>query len=191
MIEAIRSHSNHTLFGVIAEGVPALLSSFNALVNQVALTIILQVVISIPLFYLHHNLFALGFVIGFIFDKQVSAVVDKVNVVYNAHRTLLERALFYGGGGFLAILTMPTSMVIATLYYSAQWGALLYQESLTRYPRSPSPNSLDEAKFQENDLAKEDLIEIIIDDRDETIPFTKSQENDFAKEELIEIIIEK
>jgi hypothetical protein len=138
MIEAIRYCSNHTLLGVIAEGIPALLK-LTALINQVALGIILQVVISIPLFYLYNNLFALGFAIGFVFDKQVSAVVEKVNVVYNAHRTLLERTLVFGGGGFLALLTMQTSMVIATLYYSAQWGALFYQNSLSRYPQPGPP----------------------------------------------------
>ena len=136
MIEAIRSYSNHSLFGIVAEGIPALLSALNVLVNHIAHTILIQVAISFGLFYLHHNLFALGFVIGFIFEKQVREVVEKVNVVYAAHRTLLERVLFFGGGGFLVILTMPTSMVIATLYYSSQWGALLYQSSLARYPQT-------------------------------------------------------
>lgn len=143
MIDTIRAYSQHTLFGIIAEGVPALLDSLNALIYRVALNTIIQVAISIPLFYLHHNLFALGFVVGFIFDRQVRKLVDKVNTVYNAQRTLLERVLFFGGGGFLAILTMPTSMVIATLYYSSQWGNLLYQNSLTRYPQIPSDREAD------------------------------------------------
>jgi hypothetical protein len=137
MIDTIRSYNHHTLFGLIAEGIPDLLDSLNALVNQVALGIIVQVLISLPLFYLHHNLFALGCTIGFIFDKQVCALVEKVNVVYSAQRTLLEKTLFFGIGGFFAILTMPTSMVIATIYYSTQWGALLYQNSRDRYPLSP------------------------------------------------------
>jgi hypothetical protein len=139
MIETIRTYSNHSLFGIIAEGIPALLSALDALVYHVARIILVQVLISIPLFYLHHNLFALGFVVGFIFEKQVREVVEKVNIVYIAHRTLLERVLLFGGGGFLVILTMPTSMVIATLYYSAQWGALLYQNSLKRYPQNNPP----------------------------------------------------
>lgn len=159
MIEAIRSYSSHTLYGMIAEGIPALLKSLNMLVNRVALSILIQVVISIPLFYYHHNLFALGFVIGFVFDKQVRAVVEKVNVVYNAHQTLLERVLFFGGGGFLAILTMPTSMVIATLYYSAQWGALLYQQSLARYRQdNPPPNPAEPT--EPADPAPEIVIEV-------------------------------
>jgi hypothetical protein len=160
MIDAIRSYSQHTLIGVIAEGAPALLDSLNALVNRVALSIIIQVVISIPLFYLHHNLFALGFVVGFVFDKQVRMLVDKVNTVYNAQRTLLERVLFFGGGGFLAILTMPTSMVIATLYYSSQWGAVLYQNSLTRYSRVPSERDSGAEIDLEGEIHSEDELDL-------------------------------
>ena len=85
-----------------------------------------------PLFYLHHNLFALGFVIGFIFDKETSSIMEKVNIVYHARRNFLEQTLFFGGGGFLSILAMPTSMIILTLYNSAKWGNLLYQSSLNR-----------------------------------------------------------
>jgi hypothetical protein len=139
MIETIQSYSNHSLFGIIAEGISSLLSALDALVYHTARTILIQVLISAPLFYLHHNLFALGFVVGFIFEKQVREVVEKVNVVYNAHRTLLERVLLFVGGGLLVILTMPTSMITATLYYSAQWGALLYQKSLNRYPQNNPP----------------------------------------------------
>lgn len=172
MVEALGSYSNHTLFGVIAEGVSGLLSSLNALVNRVALGILIQIVISIPLFYLHHNLFALGFVIGFIFDRQVNTVVEKVDEVYSAHRTLLEKSLFFGGGGFLAILTMPTSMVIATLYYSAQWGALLYQSSLARY-RPPHAEM--------NDQEGIDLEEVQIDDGEEM----NIESIDFKETELL------
>jgi hypothetical protein len=164
MIETLRTYSEHSLLGVLAEGIPELLHDLDALVNRVALTIIVQCLISLPLFYFHHNLFALGFVVGFVFDKQVRLVVDKVNVIYNAHRTFLERFLFFAGGGFLAILTMPTSMVIATLYYSSQWGALLYQGSLNRY-RHSSTDDCDEAdqmervQKQEVDMPLEEIEE--------------------------------
>lgn len=135
MIDSIHFYSQHTLLGLVADGIPAIKSTLDALVNKVALAVITQVVITVPLFYLHHNLFALGFVVGFIFDKQVREIVQKVNVVYNAQQTLLDKVLFYGGGVFLAILTMPTSMIAATLYYSSQWGALLYQNCKNSYPK--------------------------------------------------------
>lgn len=148
MIPNLHSFRNsHTVIGIIADGIPALINALNLLVHRIAITIILQVLISIPLFYLHHNLFALGFVIGFVFDKQVREVVEKVNIVYSAQRPLLERVVLFGGGSFLVVLTMPTSMVIATLYYSAQWGSFLYQNSLARQrpvqnapiPQDPPP----------------------------------------------------
>lgn len=147
MIETLRIYSQHTLFGILAEGIPALVNTLTAVVHRIATSIIVQVVISIPLFYLHHNLFALGFVVGFVFDKQIREVVEKVNLVYSAKRTLLEQLAFFGGGGFLAILTMPTSMVIATLYYSAQWGALLYQSNLAHQRKSQPPVEPDQQKI--------------------------------------------
>ncbi len=151
MINAVYNYANHTIIGTIIEGIPALFVSIQVRIYRIAKDILIQIAISVPLFYLHHNLFALGFVIGFIFDKQISEIVEKVNIVYKAHQTLLERVLFFGGGGFLAILTMPTSIVIATLYYSAQWGALLYQSCLARHlQNAPIGN----AKEEEEDVEK-------------------------------------
>jgi hypothetical protein len=95
------------------------------------------------LFFLHHNLFAVGFAIGFICDKQVRELVEKVNAVYNVQRSSLEKLAFYGAGGFIAVYTMPTSIVVATLYYSAQCGTWLYQSSLARQmPLSHEPPNL-------------------------------------------------
>jgi hypothetical protein len=181
MIEAIRSYSNHTfsnhtLFVAIAEGVPALLSSIHARINYVALNVFIQVIISLPLLYLHHNLFALGFVIGFIFDDQIQraisenekiravvnnekirTIVEKVNIVYKAQNTFLRQFLVFGVGGLLALYTMQTSMPIATLYYSSQWGALLYQDSLAHYRKLlPEQNNdainLDQQNGENNNI---------------------------------------
>jgi hypothetical protein len=145
MIESIRTYSDHTLIGIFVEGLPALAKSIrDAIINHIALSILVQVAISLPLFYFHHNLFSLGFVLGFAGDKLVQEMVHKVNVVYNAPRTLLESCLLFAGGGFLASLTMPTSMIFATLYYSAQWGAMLYQSCLARYLQANPPLSMEE-----------------------------------------------
>lgn len=132
MIEAIRYYGSHTIVDTITEAVSAVVSTFLNAIDATINRIAVQIIITAPLFYLHHNLFTLGFVIGFVFDRQVREVVEKVNVVYNAQRSLVERVLFIGGGSVLALLTMPTSLVIATLYYSAQWGALLYKSSRER-----------------------------------------------------------
>lgn len=102
------------------------------IVNEIALEVFFQLAISVPLFYLHHNFFALGFVVGFIFDQKVIEIVKKVEIVINAQQTFKERTLFYIGGGFLALLSMPTSLIIATLYYSSQCGSSLYHNSLTK-----------------------------------------------------------
>lgn len=159
MIEAIRSYGNHSLLGVIAGGIPKLITSRCLMITRVALIIFRQ----IALFYLHPNLFTLGFVIGLIFDKKVLALVKKVNIIYDSHKTFLEKTLFFGGGGFLALLTLPTSIVIATLYYSAHWGALFYQKSLTRYSSNPAADPSSESNADPISDADDPLSEIVIE----------------------------
>lgn len=144
MIESLHLYSQHTLFGIVAEGIPALINNIASLVNQISMRVLIEVAISAHLFYFHHNLFALGFVIGFVFDKQIREVVEKVDVVYHAKRSLLENLLLFGGGGFLALLTMQTSLPIAALYYSAKWGALLYKHSLARQPNAAEDVAADD-----------------------------------------------
>lgn len=130
MIENMRSYTDHTILGIITEGFPALARSVKELlINRIALSIL----ISIPFVYLHPNLFAIGFVFGFIFNQKVAEVIAKVNLVYSAYTSLLERVLLLGGGTLLTILTLPTSLVVFTFYFSAQSGALLYQHSLDRH----------------------------------------------------------
>lgn len=126
----ILQYTDHTIIGILIDGTANLIESRSYVINRVSLTIFSQVLISIPLFLIHHNLFVLGFVVGFVFDGLVREVAEKVNVVYNAQRTYLEKFLFYGGGIFLTLLTMPTSLIVATFYYSSQWGCKLYKNSL-------------------------------------------------------------
>lgn len=156
MLETARFYTNHTIIGIVTEGIPGLCRSIRDVVHEIAIPVIVQVAITIPLFYLHHNLFALGFIIGFVFDKEVKIVVEKVNIVYNTQRSMLENALLFGGGGLIACLAMPTSMIIATLYYSAQWGALLYQNSFARYEQQ---NAID---AEPNLVPAEQAIEVVV-----------------------------
>lgn len=128
----IQQYTDHTIIGILIDGTANLINSRTAVINRVSLTIFCQVLISLPLFLLHHNLFVLGFVVGFVFDGQVREIAEKVNVVFNAQRTYLEKFLFYAGGTFLALLTMPTSLILATFYYSSQWGCKLYKVNLDR-----------------------------------------------------------
>lgn len=157
MINAIRTYTNHTVIGIIVEGVPSLVSSIKAVVHKVALSTLINVVISIPLFYLQHNLFVMGFIVGFVFDKQVRQLVEKVNTVFQTQRSYLENTVIFVGGSFVALLALPTSMVVATLFYSSQWGAALYHNSFAR-------NNKEEAKHD-----PEDPMELVQDPIDEEI----------------------
>ena len=154
MIDTLRSYHQHTLIGVFAEGVSYLAkTSLDTKIKNVvnaALDIIAQVIIPGGLFYLHHNLFALGFVVGFIFDKEVRILVEKVNTVFMAKRTWVERVIFFGGGGYLVLWTMPTSLITSTLYLSAQWGAELYRTSKIRSSQPTFPQHSDEHLTNKN-----------------------------------------
>lgn len=143
MIQALGLYNrHHTFWNLITESIATL----QVLVSEVALNILRQIVISAPFLYAHPNLFVLGFGIGFVFDKQIRHVVNKVNIIFEAHRTLFERLLLFVGGGVFALYTMPASLMTATLYYSAKWGALFYKTSEARLrargahvPFPPSP----------------------------------------------------
>lgn len=134
MLQKIQPYIEHTVLGIACEGTKAVLNGLEYLVNSKALEIISKVVISIPLLVLHHNLFAFGLAAGFVYSSKTREIVDKVNTVLKAQRTTFEQFTFYGIGGFFALLTMPTSMILATLYYSSQWGAFIFEESRKRYP---------------------------------------------------------
>lgn len=142
MIDAIRSYSNHSLIGIIAEGIPTILKLRFAMITRVALNILFHS----ALFYYHPNLFPLGFICGVFFDKKVANIVKKVNIIYNAHKTFLEQVLLFGGGGFLFLLTMPFSRIITTLYYSSQLGALIYKKCLNGV--SPLSDPTDEKEVE-------------------------------------------
>lgn len=130
---AIENFASHS-YQVASRSVFRVKKTVQDVVNKVALNILILAICSAPLLYLHHNLFAVGFAFGLVFDKRVQDVVGRVNTVYSARRSHLGKILFYSIGGTLALLTMPTSMIMATIYYSSQCGALLYQKSFAAAP---------------------------------------------------------
>ncbi|MCE2983239.1 MAG: hypothetical protein LW832_06700 [Parachlamydia sp.] len=132
MTESIQYYSERLIVEPTEHVVATVLSTLSVITNSVAVEIIVQAGITFPLFCLHHNLFALGFTAGFIFADTMKEIVEKVNVVYNAKRSLLENICLVGISTPLLIITMPTTIVVATLYYSARWGSFLYHDSLRR-----------------------------------------------------------
>lgn len=104
-------------------------SSFSASVASISQVVLylLDTLVSVSLFYLQHNLFILGFAVGFIFDQKAYSVIKKVSLIFNAKRTQRESILFFAGGALGAVLTMPTSLCLATLYRSAELGVKIYR----------------------------------------------------------------
>lgn len=122
--------ASHPIIEDVSQRVSSFVSSTEALTNNVAVPIFLQILISLPLVYLHHNLFTLGFAFGFVCDKLTREVQQKVDTVYKAERTPFQKVLFFGGGTILSIYLMPNVLIIATIYYSAISGSYLYRSCL-------------------------------------------------------------
>lgn len=82
-----------------------------------------RLAISVFLFLLNANLCAIGFAVGFCLANQVKVITQEVNNVYNSMINIKQKLAFIVSGGTLCFLTMPISLITATLYYSAGWGA--------------------------------------------------------------------
>lgn len=135
--QPLSSYSQDTLFGVVTEGIPALSEFLKASVNKIALDVIAQVGISLTLFYLDHNVFILGLFVGFVFNEKVRETVEKVDIVYKAHRTFFDKFLLFGIGGlFFVGFHMPHTLIATTLYISSQWGALFFKNCNDYYRRT-------------------------------------------------------
>ena len=101
------------------------------LVTDIALSILIQM----PLLYLHPPLCLLGFCVGVRFDKKGRALADTINGIMQTNLSRLEKRVLFAGGTVLALLNVPSCTIIAAFCCSAQLGAWLYQDSLTRLRR--------------------------------------------------------
>lgn len=129
MIEATnRFFTLHSILG----GSPNITQAIKTLAARVGMLFVH--VIQVALFHNFHNVAVLGFCIGFIFDASVQQIAKKVDDVYRSCRTLREKiSLFAIGVG--SLYTMPVSILVVTLYQSAQWGSYIYQSSIERLRR--------------------------------------------------------
>ena len=138
MISISSSYPNLSLFSNFIDEVEKKLEnqiskvkkSLSELVHSLALNRFAHIVIALPFFYLQHNLFVLGFVVGFVASDNIDKIAEKVRIVWDYHYSqgLLHGIAFFGSGLFLSLLTLHTSIIITTLYCSAQLGAQLYND---------------------------------------------------------------
>lgn len=135
MVFAIRSYTSQTIIGIFDEGI----QTAKLMVNSVGLGVLFQVGISFYFCRYYPNVFAAGLVIGFVFDKQVASLVKKVDLVFNNHRTLLEKLALYVVGGFLALLFLPISSNVIALYQSSRLALLFWKTTNNRYPPGNNP----------------------------------------------------
>lgn len=124
MIDSLKNYSLQCK-DFFVKSVSPQLPSLSDIADKIVL--VAMIALSAVLFYLHHNLFACGFVIGFIRSEDILELVRKVDGVFKfcASKSYITQGCIYFVSGFIALWAMPVSIVTATLYYSAQWGARL------------------------------------------------------------------
>ncbi|KIC72345.1 hypothetical protein [Candidatus Protochlamydia amoebophila] len=137
MLDRIQYYTNHTLVGSTIEAAEILTDITTKIAHRVALDVIIQSISVACLLYLHPNLFLMGGTIGIVLERHVREIVEKVNIIYSAQKSFIEQIAFWSIGTFVAVYTLPTSIVIATLYYSAKCGTYLYH----RCKQRQQPNS--------------------------------------------------
>ena len=122
---------------LVGHPIRQLTSCLGCIINKVALNILIQFAIAAPLFYLHGNLFVLGFVIGVIKSESVLDIIERVKLIFNEWiyksrwRLVTVTAITP-----LLILQLPACMVVAALYYSAKFGALSHQMAKESHARA-------------------------------------------------------
>lgn len=82
--------------------------------------------------YAKSNLFVIGFVVGFVLEKDVKNISERINNVFATRKTKMEKIELYGVCSLVAIFALPTTVVLTTLYQSAQWGAKISREAQER-----------------------------------------------------------
>jgi hypothetical protein len=93
------------------------------------------------LFHNFQNLAAFGFFFGFVFDEKVKEVVNKVNDGFDSCKSLFEKTVLVVAGGAIALYFLPPSTIAVTLYFSADWGARVYQSSSERLKKYNERNN--------------------------------------------------
>ncbi|MBA3722859.1 MAG: hypothetical protein H0W88_10735 [Parachlamydiaceae bacterium] len=98
----------------------------------------LKVIAQSTLVYLMPGISFYSFVVGFILSDKVREISKKVDTVFDSCKTPLEKYGLALAIGFYSLYTLPFPLVVATMYYSAKWGAYLYHASDERLRRYQS-----------------------------------------------------
>lgn len=141
MIDSLRNYSLQAK-DFFAKSVSPHLPSVSDIANKIAT--VAMIVLSAVLCFLHHNLFACGFVIGFIRSGDIQDLVNKVDGVfkYCSSKSYLAQGCIYFVTGFIALWALPVSIVTLTLYFSSQWGANLAMKGQTAPIPTPKAQGL-------------------------------------------------
>lgn len=88
---------------------------------------VLLCLVAATLFYLHSNLFVIGFAIGFHFSEAVMSQLDKIKKLLENSESPFKKGVYIGLFAVAAAMTLPATLVTGTLYCSAYLGAQLGQ----------------------------------------------------------------
>lgn len=93
------------------------------------------------LFHTFNNLSALGLALGFVFNKEIQKLADKINIVVKSCKTTTEKLALYGIVTFCTLNAFSTVVSGYTLYRSTLCGAYFYENRRKKYLEYKAANS--------------------------------------------------
>lgn len=147
--DGVNRLTSHPIIGDVSHRV----SNFVSITNDVAIPIFIRILVSLPLVYLHHNLFTIGFAFGFVCDKFARDQKLKVDAVYdkfkNAAIPRYQKVVLCIPATFLTIWLWPNVLIIASIYYSAISGSHLYRSCVKENPEAIEQSPVKEVGLEE------------------------------------------
>ena len=129
----------HNLLGNVIEGTSSIIHSIRA-ISKLGLEILVKAahtIITYVTFRYCTPVFMAGLCIGLVFDDWIlKEVVNKVQLIFHAHRTFLETILFVGAVGLGAIYTMPITINCIAFYQSSKFSATYLEKCRQRKLRN-------------------------------------------------------
>jgi hypothetical protein len=87
-------------------------------------TNVFKVVVGLILYWTNPSLFAMGIIVGVIFDDKVAEVIGKIKNIWKAQPLAI---CFFGG--FASFLALPVTLATSSILWAANWGSYMSREA--------------------------------------------------------------
>lgn len=134
-VDIIKESYSHTLVGMVFDAYPVVVKAAHQAHQTITKERVAHVAISILLYEIHTNVWLTGLCLGFVFHKYTKIIANDVATAIESFQSPVEKLLLFGVGGFFTLHSQPGSILVASLYYSARWGALFRQNCQDRHEK--------------------------------------------------------